>query len=369
MTPTPAHRLSPRPLLAAAIAALAIAPAPLAANAPDAPTATSSTSGAAAMPQTPEALYDSLTDVDWAKGFDDAQTKAAKATLESAIQADPKDGRWVCALAVLLLGAQDTAAAVELTEKAVKLAPGNARVHYWRGASIFGNMNNVGMFGKLGAASDGKAAFEKAVELDPTYIAPRLGLIQFYTQAPGIAGGSMKKAREQAQAIIALGGKGIYAGHVSLAQIAVQDKDFKAAATEFRAAADGAADNASRAQALAGLALLTLQNLNDPRGALALCDEIKPLAARDDSTPSFVAGQAHRALKQYPEAIADFRAVLVIKPKAVNTRYFLADCLAETGDVAGAIKVYEEFLEIAPSDPRTDEVAGKIKKLKKKLAN
>ena len=204
MTPTPAHRLSPRPLLAAAITALAIAPAPLAANAPDAPAAASSTSGAAAMPQTPEALYDSLTDVDWAKGFDDAQTKAAKATLESAIQADPKDGRWVCALAVLLLGAQDTAAAVELSAKAVKLAPDNARVHYWRGASIFGNMNNVGMFGKLGAASDGKAAFEKAVELDPTYIAPRLGLIQFYTQAPGIAGGSMKKAREQAQAIIAL---------------------------------------------------------------------------------------------------------------------------------------------------------------------
>jgi tetratricopeptide (TPR) repeat protein len=43
-------------------------------------------------------------------------------------------------------------------------------------------------------------AFAKAVELDPLYFDARDGLVQFYLLAPGIAGGSVSKAREVAAA-------------------------------------------------------------------------------------------------------------------------------------------------------------------------
>lgn len=46
-----------------------------------------------------------------------------------------------------------------------------------------------------------KSAWEKAVQLDPKTVDARESLIQYYLQAPAIAGGSVDKAIEMATEI------------------------------------------------------------------------------------------------------------------------------------------------------------------------
>ena len=80
-----------------------------------------------------------------------------------------------------------------------------------------------------------KWEFEKAVELDPTSIDARHGLIQFYSQAPGVMGGSMDKAKEQAREIEKLNAM---RGHFEMARLLERDKDIVGAEKEYTAAHD-----------------------------------------------------------------------------------------------------------------------------------
>ena len=63
------------------------------------------------------------------------------------------------------------------------------------------HISQVGMFKKMSLGKKVKEHAERAAALDASSIRARESLMQFYIQAPGIAGGSMDKAREQAAAI------------------------------------------------------------------------------------------------------------------------------------------------------------------------
>ncbi len=317
---------------------------------------------------TPGGLFDALTSDGDAPSLTGDQLQSARDTLARAADREPSEARWLTALAILSLRSGDPQKAVELAEKAARLAPDNPRVQFWHGSAVFENMSNLGMFSKMSAAGTGRDAFEKAVKLDPAYIAPRMGLVKFYTEAPGIAGGSMKKARQHAQAVVELGGRGTVLGHIALAQIAAKDEDWAEAERQYRAAAEQpAATPQARSQSLVALALMKLKQRSDPQGALAVADEARAFNAPNDTGPDFVAGQAHQALKHWTDAIEKFRAVLQLNAKAVNTRFFLAECLAENADPAGAATMYQQFIDLAPKDPRADEAASRIKKLRSKL--
>src|SRR5438876_9307922 len=85
----------------------------------------------------------------------------------------------------------------------------------------------------LGAASYGaklKGEFEAAVALDPKYVEARFGLVQFYTAAPEMMGGSYDKALEQAKAIRTLDP---LVGHRAFAFIYSQQKKLDLAKKEY----------------------------------------------------------------------------------------------------------------------------------------
>jgi Tfp pilus assembly protein PilF len=71
------------------------------------------------------------------------------------------------------------------------------------------------------------------VELDPHSWEARSDLAEFYMDAPGLVGGGKDKARQQADALMALN-PGV--AHWVMAQIAVKEKDAAAAEREYRAA-------------------------------------------------------------------------------------------------------------------------------------
>jgi tetratricopeptide (TPR) repeat protein len=99
------------------------------------------------------------------------------------------------------LNRNDDDAAAALFEKAVAQNPKSAEAHYLLGSAYGSQAQKASIFGQASLASKTKDEFEKAVALDPDLLDARVGLVQFYTMAPGFMGGSYDKAFAQAQEI------------------------------------------------------------------------------------------------------------------------------------------------------------------------
>jgi tetratricopeptide (TPR) repeat protein len=95
----------------------------------------------------------------------------------------------------------DADAAAALFEKAVAQNPKSAEAHYLLGTAYGSQAQKASIFGQASLAGKTKDEFEKAVELDPSLVDARFGLVQFYAMAPGIVGGSFDKAFAQAAEI------------------------------------------------------------------------------------------------------------------------------------------------------------------------
>ena len=88
--------------------------------------------------------------------------------------------------------------AAEAFEQAIELAPGDAAAHHLLGATYGRQAGAASMFGKMRLAGKIREHFERAVALAPDELDYRESLIQYYAQAPAIAGGGIDKAKAQA---------------------------------------------------------------------------------------------------------------------------------------------------------------------------
>lgn len=138
--------------------------------------------------------------------------------------------------------------AVEWFEKAVKQNDQSALYHTWLGNALGTVAQSATKLKQPFLARRVKSEFERAVQLDPTMWQARNGLIDFYSVAPGVMGGSMEKAKEQAAELLQLHPM---RGQLALARIAERQKDSTAALAAYRAAVDAAPDSAPGYYALA----------------------------------------------------------------------------------------------------------------------
>lgn len=88
---------------------------------------------------------------------------------------------------------------------------------------------------KMSWAGKCRSTWEGALTIDPTHIDVRLSLLQYYSGAPGIAGGGMDKARAQAKEIAALDG---VRGEIAWGVLARIEKKLDEAERHYRKAAD-----------------------------------------------------------------------------------------------------------------------------------
>lgn len=92
----------------------------------------------------------------------------------------------------------DSQAAAGILEKAVAQNPNNSEAHLLLGQA-YGNLaQRASIFSQPGLAKKTKNEFDRAVQLDPNNFVARYSLVEFYSLAPGIMGGSNAKAAEQA---------------------------------------------------------------------------------------------------------------------------------------------------------------------------
>lgn len=145
--------------------------------------------------------------------------KRLRTISEQRLASNPNDAQAAYFLAAAKEIFGDLQGALPLAERAVALEPRNARYHYQVGSICISLAQSAGIFKGLGMARRFKKEMETAIELDPKSLDARQALMEFYWQAPTIAGGDKKKARGIAEEIGQIDAAQGYLAQVTLAQL------------------------------------------------------------------------------------------------------------------------------------------------------
>ena len=151
------------------------------------------------------------------------------------------------------LGANDPDGAVALGEQAVRSFPEDSALWLTLGEAYGAKAQAASVVKRLPLAKKCKAAFERAVALDPANVDARSALLTYCLEAPAIAGGDVALARRQAGEIARLDR---CRGHLASASIALHEKDLPGAEAELGLAIETAGGPEELADAKCQLALL-----------------------------------------------------------------------------------------------------------------
>ncbi|MFN2564572.1 MAG: tetratricopeptide repeat protein [Gemmatimonadaceae bacterium] len=181
--------------------------------------------------------------------FESGDYAAAKATLSSS--AREGNGAEVAFYLGRIAVIEDRPEeAVAFFERAIKADGGRTDYHLWLGIALGLQAREAGRFRQAMLAGRARGEFERAVALDPRNVGAREGLVQFYSIAPGIAGGSMRRAREHATEIARVSPM---RGHIASGMILEREKNVAGAEREYLAAAAVSPDSAAPYMALGAL--------------------------------------------------------------------------------------------------------------------
>jgi tetratricopeptide (TPR) repeat protein len=179
--------------------------------------------------------------------FKQGDYAAAKAAVSNGAATDAQSLYYLGRIAVI----EDRAAdAVSLLERAIKADGRNSEYHEWLGIALGLQARESGRFRQAMLGSRAKGEFERAVSLDPRNVGAREGLVQFFSIAPSIAGGSARRAREQADEIAKISPM---RGHLARGLVYEREKTLDAAEREYREAAAVSPDSAAPLMALGAL--------------------------------------------------------------------------------------------------------------------
>ncbi len=251
------------------------------------------------------------------RAFEQRQDRAALAQFEALAKAAPDDAELQNYLGRARLRAGQVDAAVTALERAVELAPGNSVFHLNASGALGQQIQQAGMFKKMSLAGRVREHMERAVELAPESVPAREALMQFYAQAPGIAGGDMKLARKQVEVVMPVNAP---VGLRMQASLARHEKkpDAEVDAAWAKAVA---ADDAEGSNHFAYATYLT-------------------------------------ARERWDDAFAQLDALAKLKPGAPGVKYQLGRAAALSGkrlaEGEGALKSYLETGPKADSDPGRD---------------
>ena len=120
--------------------------------------------------------------------------KRAMPIISARLQKNPKDAEALYASAIIKEKANDLDSAISLAEQAVAADPANAIYHSQLGEMYGNKAGKVSMFSAMKFAHKIRDEGEKALQSDPKQPDAYELLIQYYLQAPGIAGGDKNKA-------------------------------------------------------------------------------------------------------------------------------------------------------------------------------
>jgi len=250
--------------------------------------------------------------------------------------------------------------AVDRFEKAVKPDEKNALYHFWLGSALGDEAQKASKFRQPFLARRVKSEFERAVALDPRMLDARFGLVDFYSIAPGIMGGSMSMAREHAAAIGALNP---VRGHLAFARIALREKNDSAAIREYEAAIAAAPDSIPAYYGLAGF----YRNRSHWDDAMAVLDRFiiaKPDEAAAHAWWGIVSATSGKDMDRGERELKYYlaNALPETTPQSyANVHYRLGQIYEKTGRKDLARASYQESLKFNPAHPEAKKALELLK--------
>ncbi|MFQ5750443.1 MAG: tetratricopeptide repeat protein [bacterium] len=119
----------------------------------------------------------------------------AKEFFEAFVKDHPENAEGYYYLGRILFDENKFKDAERQLEKAVKLKSNHSYYHLWLGRASGRRAQSASIFKKPGLAKKAKKHFEIAVQLDDNNVEAKEDLIAYYTQAPGIMGGSTERLK------------------------------------------------------------------------------------------------------------------------------------------------------------------------------
>ena len=134
--------------------------------------------------------------------MDEGHYRRAKVLIDAAAASRPDDARTLYLQAYWMLGTGDAKGALPIAEKAAAMVPRDADYRYQVAGCVGTMAQQAGKLKALGLAKRFKREAEATLVLDPRHVLAHEGLIEFYSEAPGIAGGDDKRALALAESLV-----------------------------------------------------------------------------------------------------------------------------------------------------------------------
>jgi tetratricopeptide (TPR) repeat protein len=164
--------------------------------------------------------------------FNRGDYREAIATLSAALTIDAHDARLFHLRSRSYLEQKDYGNAVADAERAASERPDNSEYQRWLGRAYGAEAEQTRSYS---LAKKVRRAFEEAVRLEPSNVAARRDLLEYYLDAPWILGGSRDKAEKQVEAIAAIDP---VAGYLGRAISSRHDKKFDEAEADYQRVLD-----------------------------------------------------------------------------------------------------------------------------------
>lgn len=170
----------------------------------------------------------------------DQQYDDARAEVRRLLSRNARDDVALHCMGRILVAQDNSKEAIGWFEKAIDANDRSSAHHLWLANCLGDQADHTSKIKLPFLARRIKGEFDRAAQLDPTSVDARHGLIEFYSQAPGVMGGSMDRAKEQAREILKLSE---WRGHYELARLAEREKNVAEAEREYGASAAAAPDS------------------------------------------------------------------------------------------------------------------------------
>ncbi|MBL8512712.1 MAG: tetratricopeptide repeat protein [Betaproteobacteria bacterium] len=238
----------------------------------------------------------------------------------------------------------------------------SAKCHHALGSVYGAAAQSAGMVNGIKYAGRIKDMFAKAVELDPASYDARRDLNMFYLQAPGIVGGSVRKAYANADAHAKLHAA---QGAILRAEVHAYDKEFEHAEKLLAGVKPPAGDDATPGLLNQSWVNVGLSMVNNKKAPAAVAMFERRLAI-EPSNAAFMAGLGRAQLETgaVDAAIASLEKVLTLD-KNINVHYRLGIAYQTKGDKTKALASLQQFMSTNPSGRAADDAKSRIEALKK----
>jgi len=239
--------------------------------------------------------------------FKESHFAKAKEIFQSSLKKDPNNSEAAFYLGRIYLVEDSLEKSIKYLKEAAVLDGNSSENHHWLGIAYGQKAQKAGFLKKAGLAKKMKKEIERALELDPDNVDAHFSLMQYYLYAPGFMGGSVEKAREQAEEIKK---RAPQQGHRAFVLIYEKEKKYYLAEKEYLSMIDADPEN------------LILQ---------------------------YEIGYWYQRTKQYDKAFRIFETILKMDPEEMNAYYQIGRTAALSGkNLSRGAECLKKYLQTPP---------------------